>query len=185
MRQFRDKRTEQAFKKVNTLVTKIAGITHYVNPKTFPFGYVEGYCMAEPNNKFDKDAMALYINNKLVGYIPKEDLKDYIEFSERKQMKFIGTVTPFLDDEDKTKVAGSILFIKEDDDIKEDVTLITVQYKLWYKAEAKERIADYQYQLNKINQFKTLNSNTNNSNDSGGCLTGIIIAVILSLAALI
>ena len=191
MVQTTNKRFLTALNKVSTFKTRIAGITYHINPKTFSMGVCEGVCKADPNNQYDPNAQAIYIKNMLVGYIPKDDLDDYIEFSDRKVISFVGMITPFFDEDDnKTKVAGEITLYKKTDDTttNEDIMIAKNYYLRNYKGNAEQKIEANKHHQQNLKQVQSLRNNTTktaSTNNNGGCFTSIVIAVILSLAALI
>lgn len=196
MKEITDKQTADALKNVETFTTKIAGINHRLTPSNTNYGYVEGYAVADPQNQYDPNAVALYRkkDGKQLGYIPKDDLGDFSEFAKVKnyfqRTNFVGEIHPFYNDDDKPTLASEITFISEDNK-DDDYNLVLLQYQKWYNEDANERIAEFNSKLNNIREMNNLKfkdiptTYETMNNKNGGCLTGIVIAVIISLAALL
>lgn len=74
----------------------IAGVSHH-NDEDNIGGFI-GYCMADPNNRYDKNAIGIYESGgRLVGYIPKGEQKDFRAWSKRNPLPCIGFIEEFND----------------------------------------------------------------------------------------
>lgn len=74
----------------------IAGVSHHNNEDNIG-GFI-GYCMADPNNRYDKNAIGIYESGgRLVGYIPKDEQKDFRVWSKRNPLPCIGFIEVFDD----------------------------------------------------------------------------------------
>ena len=74
-----------------TYFTKIAGVK-FRNGKKDIGGFL-GYVCAEPDNPYDKNAIAVHRNDgKLVGYIPKDETRALREWSDKENLPCIGYV---------------------------------------------------------------------------------------------
>lgn len=89
--------------------TFIAGINHHCD-KSDIGGFV-GIVAPEPNNPYDKNAVAIYRSNfnpKLLGYIGKSDLAKYRKWCECKPFTCVGYIT----EGDDAPVYGRLKVIK-------------------------------------------------------------------------
>lgn len=70
----------------------IAGLAHHVKKKDV--GYFTGVIGNEPDNPYDKKAMAIYCNQlgKIVGYVPSAILKEYRSWCKRRNCKCVGYI---------------------------------------------------------------------------------------------
>ena len=83
--------------------TKIAG-AQYRNDARDIGGFL-GYVCSEPNNPYDKNAVAIYRNDgKLLGYIPKDETKDFREWSTKENLPCIG----YIKDGDDVAIYGRV-----------------------------------------------------------------------------
>lgn len=89
-----------------TYYCKIAGV-QYRNSKQDIGGFV-GYVRSEPDNSHDKNAIAVYRNdNKLLGYIPKDEQKSFREYSEKENLPCVG----FIKSGDYVQLFGKVKII--------------------------------------------------------------------------
>lgn len=59
---------------------KIAGASHHCDDDDIG-GFI-GYVKHDADNRYDKNAHGIYnLDGKLLGFIPKDELPDYVEFS--------------------------------------------------------------------------------------------------------
>lgn len=89
--------------------TYIAGINHHCNQSDIG-GFI-GVVAPEPNNPYDKNAVAIYRNDsnpKLLGYIGKNDLSEYREWCKGKPFTCVGYIMAG----DDAPVYGRIKVIK-------------------------------------------------------------------------
>ncbi len=70
--------------------TYIAGVPHHAF-KSDVGGFC-GYVANDPNNSYDKNAVAVYSKLKLFGYIPARELADYRAWSEGAVMPCVGFI---------------------------------------------------------------------------------------------
>lgn len=70
----------------------IAGLAHHIRKKDV--GYFTGLIGNEPDNPYDRKAMAIYHNqlDKIVGYVPASILKEYRSWCSRKNCKCVGYI---------------------------------------------------------------------------------------------
>ena len=178
-------------KKVSTYNTKVAGINYHLNYQVKSnLGVKQGYCMADPSNQYNENAIAIYNDrNKLIGYIPNEDLDEFAKWSEYNVTKFIGIICPFLGDDEKVKLYGNITFVKGDEyDCIEAMNVLRTKYQ----AEANEAIDNLEHQLKNLEQVKSLQQtnriiekNNQDDNSNGGCFSVILVAIICTLTAIL
>ena len=167
--------------------TKIAGINYHLSINNSScIGVVQGYCMADPNNTYNTNAIAIYTDkNKLIGYIAEDELEDFAEWSENKVLKFIGIVAPFYNEDDEPMLFGRVTFCKGDDNEKVVDTLY--QLRIDYKKELEQLIQDFNHRKRNIEDMETLrntnSTNTKNNNSNSGCL-GIIIFGLCIITAM-
>lgn len=89
--------------------TYIAGVNHHCNYSDVG-GFV-GVVAPEPNNPYDKNAVAIYRNGaspKLLGYIGKSELNPYRKWCKNKPFTCVGYIMPG----DDAPVYGRIKVIK-------------------------------------------------------------------------
>lgn len=86
---------------------KIAGASHHDNEA----GAFIGIVMSDPDNEYDKNAIAIYHNDgRLVGYIPRNEQKDFREWSTREPLPCVG----FFCEGDYTDLYGKVKVIDAD-----------------------------------------------------------------------
>lgn len=106
-----------------TYYTKIAGVQHHSSKQDI--GGFLGYVCSEPNNQYDKNAVAVYRNdNKLLGYLPKDEIKSFREWSEKENLPCIG----FIKAGDEVPLFGKVKIIDTD---KDEMNLIVARYVKW------------------------------------------------------
>ena len=106
-----------------TYYTKIAGVQHHSGKQDI--GGFLGYVCSEPNNPYDKNAIAIYRNdNKLLGYIPKDETADFRKWSDKENLPCIG----FIKAGDEVPRFGKVKIIDTD---KDEVDLIVAKYVRW------------------------------------------------------
>lgn len=89
----------------------IAGVQHHNNAQDI--GGFLGYVCPEPTNQYDKNAIAVYRNDKkLIGYIPKDEQKSFREWSNKDFLPCVG----FIKDGDEAPLYGKVKVIDEDPD---------------------------------------------------------------------
>lgn len=72
-------------------ICKIAGVQHHSYSNKVG-GFI-GYVMADHNNRYDKNAIGVYDDHsRLVGYIPREEQRDFREWSKRNPLPCIGFI---------------------------------------------------------------------------------------------
>lgn len=94
---------------------KISGINFNCNPNdSKQWGLIGGFCQADPYNDFDTDAIGIYdsATNKLLGYIPKEIQKEFIEWNKYRKFPFVGKITPFITETGVIRLSAHVHFIK-------------------------------------------------------------------------
>ena len=91
--------------------TKIAG-AQYRNDAQDIGGFL-GYVCSEPNNQYDKNAIAIYRNDgKLLGYIPKDETDDFREWSEKENLPCVG----YIKDGSDVAIYGRVKVLDTDKD---------------------------------------------------------------------
>lgn len=104
-------------------VTKIAGVT-FNNDESDVGGFL-GYVRSDPNNPHDPDAIAIYrTDNKLVGYIPRDEQGEYRSWSAKENLPCIG----FIAEGDEVDLYGQVKIVDAD---KSTTTLELVKYAAW------------------------------------------------------
>jgi hypothetical protein len=103
--------------------TRIAG-AQYRCGKQDVGGFL-GYVCPEPKNKYDKNAIAIYRNDKkLLGYIPKDEQSDFREWSDKKLLHCVG----FLKEGEEVPIFGRVKVVDGDD---EENYLIVLKFVRW------------------------------------------------------
>lgn len=88
---------------------KIAGV-QYRNDAQDIGGFL-GYVRSDPNNPYDKNAVAIYRSDgKLIGYIPKDETDDFRAWSVKENLPCIG----FIKDGDEVALYGKVKIIDAD-----------------------------------------------------------------------
>lgn len=102
---------------------KIAGVLHRNNVQDI--GGFLGYVCSEPTNPYDKNAIAIYRNDgKHVGYIPKDETKDFREWSAKENLPCVG----FIKDGDNAALYGKVKIIDTDTD---ETELEVIKFVKW------------------------------------------------------
>ena len=102
---------------------KIAGV-QYRNDVQDIGGFL-GYVRSEPTNPHDKNAIAIYRNDgKHVGYIPKDETKDFREWSAKENLPCVG----FIKDGDDVELYGKVKVLDTDAD---ETELEIVKFVKW------------------------------------------------------
>lgn len=102
---------------------KIAGV-QYKNDVQDIGGFL-GYVCSEPANPHDKNAIAIYRNDgKLIGYIPKDEIKDFREWSAKDNLPCVG----FIKDGDDVELYGKVKVLDTDAD---ETELEIVKFVKW------------------------------------------------------
>lgn len=102
---------------------KIAGV-QYRNDAQDIGGFL-GYVSSEPTNPHDKNAIAIYRNDgKRIGYIPKDEVKDFREWSAKENLPCVG----FIKDGDEVALYGKVKIIDADPD---ETDLEIVKFVKW------------------------------------------------------
>lgn len=102
---------------------KIAGV-QYRNDARDIGGFL-GYVCSEPTNQHDKNAIAVYRNDgKLIGYIPKDEIKYFREWSAKDNLPCVG----FIKDGDDVGLYGKVKVLDTDAD---ETELEVVKFVKW------------------------------------------------------
>lgn len=102
---------------------KIAGV-QYRNDVQDIGGFL-GHVCSEPTNPHDKNAIAIYRNDgKLIGYIPKDEIKDFREWSAKDNLPCVG----FIKDGDDVALYGKVKVLDTDAD---ETELEIVKFVKW------------------------------------------------------
>lgn len=84
-----------------------------------------GYVCSEPTDPHDKNAIAIYRNDgKHIGYIPKDEIKDFREWSAKENLPCVG----FIKDGDEVALYGKVKIIDTDTD---ETELEVVKFVKW------------------------------------------------------
>lgn len=106
---------------------KIAGVQHHCTGADV--GGFLGYVAPEENNPYDKNACAVYRNDgKLVGYIPKDELTEYRQWSGCKPLNCIG----FIKTGTEVPLFGKVKVMNNAD--KDEMEIIVIKYVRWLVA---------------------------------------------------
>ncbi len=117
------KRTTKSYSKME-FYCKVSGVQHYCTKDDI--GGFLGYVAPDINNAYDKNACAIYRNdNKLLGYIPKEELQDYRIWSGCKQLNCVG----YIKTGTGVPLFGKVKVINNADEF--ETELIIVKYVRW------------------------------------------------------
>lgn len=91
--------------------SKIAGIT--MRCTEADKGIFKGVIYNESNNPYNKKAMAIVsMNQKMLGYIPNDDLDEYYEWSNGKPVTCVGFINTFVTSEGNQRLYGKVFAIK-------------------------------------------------------------------------
>ena len=123
-----------------SFTTSIAGITYHCD-KTDIGGFI-GVVAPDPDNKYNKNAMAIYRNDtKLLGYIPESQLNEYRIWSDCKPFTCVGYIEPG----DQYPIHGKVKIIKPyNSKYVEDETR---SYILWLRDKKGNKFIPKNYQL--------------------------------------
>lgn len=102
---------------------KIAGITHHAS--SYDIGGFVGVVCSDPTNPYDGSAVGIYSETgKLLGYIPKNELKEFREWTSRDPLPCIG----YIREGNKADIYGNIKIIDGDRNITE---IHMIKYAIW------------------------------------------------------
>lgn len=102
---------------------KIAGVQYRNNAQDI--GGFLGYVCFEPTNPYDKNAVAIYRNDgKHVGYIPKDETKDFREWSGKDNLPCVG----YIKAGDEVALYGKVKVIDTDAD---ETELEVIKFVKW------------------------------------------------------
>lgn len=102
---------------------RIAGITHHASSHDIG-GFVGRICY-DPSNLYDRQAVGIYTENgKLLGYIPKNELNEFRQWSQRDPLPCIG----YIREGDKAGFYGKVKIIDADKNITE---IQMIKYCIW------------------------------------------------------
>lgn len=103
--------------------TSIAGVSFRNDEKDF--GGFLGFVRSDPTNEHDPNAIAIYRNdNKLIGYIPKEDIEEFRAWSHKDNLLCVG----FMTNNQHVDIYGKVKIIDAD---KRTTKLEIVKYVAW------------------------------------------------------
>ena len=167
-----------------TYETRIAGINHNLSFSDTSFmGLVFGYCMPNPTNKYNPNAIGIYSNrNRKLGYIPDDELEEFGEWCENPVTKFVGIIMPFYNDDDEPMLFGRITFVQgAEKAVEEKIAELTQEYS----QEANEAKKDFDHKTTNIKDVSTLRNSNPQENDNGGCLGVVMVGIISIITALL
>lgn len=105
---------------------RIAGVSNKCNRKDI--GPIIGKVALDPTNEFDKNAIAIIANpeqkdEKLLGYIPKDDQATYMNFAyKEKELPFTGYIEEFETEDGRKSIFGKIkVYYGKDEDVENDM----------------------------------------------------------------
>lgn len=111
-------------KKRITFKTKLAGAQHHCDDDDI--GGFLGYIAPEPDNEYDKNAIAVYRNNgKHVGYIPREDIASLKRWASQPSLPCIG----YIFDGDIVEYWGRITIVDADPQ-QTELELVKIAYDM-------------------------------------------------------
>lgn len=107
-----------------TFETKLAGAQHRCNDNDIG-GFI-GYIAPEPNNAYDKNAIAVYRNDgKQVGYIPRDDIASLKRWASQPSLPCIG----YIFDGDIVEYWGRITIVDADPQ-QTELELVKIAYDM-------------------------------------------------------
>ena len=102
---------------------RIAGITHHASSRDIG-GFVGVIC-SDPSNPYDKKVVGIYTDKgKLLGYIPKDELDEFRQWSLRDPLPCIG----YIREGDKSDLYGRVKIIDADKNMTE---IHMIKYAIW------------------------------------------------------
>ena len=130
--------------------SKIAGAQYHCTDAEI--GGFLGYVAPEANNPYDKNACAVYRNdNKLLGYIPKDELTEYRQWSGCKSLPCIGFIKPGAD----VPLFGKVKVINNADET--EAKIIIVKYVRWLVANFGKKYVPVGFNVDAEMPLKTKN----------------------------
>lgn len=88
----------------------IAGLS-YRDISISDIGYFEGYLISESDNKYDKNAIAIYSGAKKVGYIPKSNNRELASSTDIDHLSIFGYIEPEYDNHNNKQYYTGEIFI--------------------------------------------------------------------------
>ncbi|MCH3980468.1 MAG: hypothetical protein LKE41_00845 [Prevotella sp.] len=149
--------------------TKISGVNYRVKPEEVDsYAATTGYCMYNNDNAEHPEAVRIEdSHHRLLGFIPKEELKKYKAWAKGKVLPCVIGIKPFMADDGDIRLAGYCVVIKARDE--EELASQVQHYVTRYYEKYKQAISEFKKP-----------GKTNNA----GCATNLIV-VIIALAALL
>lgn len=103
--------------------TKIAGAKF--NCTDDEVGGFLGYVRSEPDNPYDKNAIAVYRSDgKIMGHLSKDEIREFRRWSQKEDLPCVG----FIKSDSETGLFGKVKIMDTDP---EEAQLITVKYVKW------------------------------------------------------
>ena len=161
---------------------KIAGINYSndVNDQS-KWGLIGGYCMRDTGNKYDKKAIGLYsAEGHLYGYVPSEELADFIEWNKNRRFPFVGKMMPFVNDNGKPMLKGYAYVIKPYEDNQDVAYNAIMHYKDKLADMMAEDLREFRGDSGDIRHKPASNPSPTNS----GCMVLLVFLVVFGLALL-
>ena len=94
----------------DSLEARISGLSFYVDFDNYTEYSIEGgYLKAEPNNKHDPNAIAIFHDSgKLIGYVSKECILEVKKFTDGENAPCLIYIAPFIDKEGEKGLKGVV-----------------------------------------------------------------------------
>lgn len=103
--------------------TRIAGVPY--NCSDDEIGGFLGYVRSEPDNPYDKNAIAIYRNDgKILGHLPKDETREFRRWSLKEDLPCVG----FIKANPEGALFGKVKIMDTDD---EEAQLIVIKYVKW------------------------------------------------------
>ena len=150
--------------------TKIAGINFHITPnETGKYAVATGYCRYNDDKTEFPEAVRIEASShRLLGFIPKDELKEYKSWAKGKVLPCVIGVKPFVTNEGKLKIVGFCTVIKarDEDELKNQI-----------EHYANKSLSLYQEQVKDLGQKLYISKPAKRKNT--GCSANVIIFLVV------
>ena len=144
----------------DTLETRIAGPSYYVDFDYFTEYSVEGgYVEAEPNNKYDPNAIAIYHDSgKCVGHIAKECISKVKEFTDGETAPCLIYIAPCMGRNGEKRLKGVVRIFRCFEGESEYVSKMLEHFIVVYTLRLDDEMKKFQAKLEEIDKIQSLSN---------------------------
>lgn len=144
----------------DTLETRIAGPSYYVEFDDFTeYSIGGGYVEAEPDNKYDPNAIAIYHDSgKCVGHIAKECISKVKEFTDGETAPCLIYIAPCMGRDGEKRLKGVVRIFRCFEGESEYVKQVLEHFINVYTLKLDDELKKFQAKLEEINKILSLSN---------------------------